>query len=73
MAEFNLMGIKIYSVKERWLSELYGNLSKVSPPWNRIVEKMIYESMIEIYGWMAEEKSKRKGERVRIGNGKLNS
>lgn len=50
--------VKLHSFRQQWLE----SINKVPSPWNEIV----YGMMIEILGWMAEEESKKKSERIRI-------
>lgn len=50
-------GVMIKSFNQKWLSDI----AKYKPPWNEI----IYELMIQIMGWIAEEESNKKSKRVR--------
>lgn len=49
---------KLHSYRQNWIEDLH----KVPPPWNEIV----YELMINIYGHIAEEESKKKSDRVKL-------
>lgn len=48
--------IKLHSYRQVWLEEI----NKVPEPWNEI----IYDMLINIFGWLAEEESNKKSERV---------
>jgi len=48
---------KIHSYRQGWLEDI----NKIPEPWNDI----IYSFMIQIMGWMAEEESNKKSERVK--------
>ena len=49
---------KIYSVRQEWLE----SLNKMPPPFDDIVHSL----MLNIMGWLAEEESSKKSERVKI-------
>lgn len=51
-------GVKIHSVRERWLEELY----KIPAPWDTILT----DFLLQVIGWMAEEESSKRSDRVRI-------
>lgn len=51
-------GVQLHSYRQQWLEELY----KIPSPWNEIVSDL----MINIYGHIAEDESRKKSERVRI-------
>jgi DNA invertase Pin-like site-specific DNA recombinase len=51
-------GCEVRSYRQQWLTEF----KNIPSPWNEILE----EQMIQIFGWMAEEESNKKSERVRI-------
>ena len=57
MQHFSLKGVKIHSVKEKWFEEFH----KIPAPFNEI----LYELMLQMVGWLAEEESKKKSERVK--------
>jgi DNA invertase Pin-like site-specific DNA recombinase len=57
MKELNRTGIKIRSVRQAWLEEIH----RIPSPWNEI----IYDLLINIIGWMAEEESTKKSQRVK--------
>jgi len=48
---------KIHSFRQNWLEDI----NKVPSPWNEI----IYDLLIQIMGWMAEEESIKKSQRVK--------
>jgi len=48
---------KIHSFRQQWLEDI----NNIPEPWNQI----IYDFMCNIMGWMAEEESNKKSERVR--------
>jgi len=50
-------GCKIYSFRQQFLEDI----NKAPEPWN----EMLFGNMIFIMGWMAEEESSKKSERVR--------
>lgn len=50
-------GTHIHSFRQLWLE----SLNDLPEPWNEIM----YDLFLQILGWIAEEESKRKGERVR--------
>lgn len=50
-------GIRLHSVRQRWLEEL----NQIPEPWGEIVGDL----MLHIVGWMAEEESSKRSERVR--------
>jgi DNA invertase Pin-like site-specific DNA recombinase len=50
--------VQLHSFRQGW----FENLNKIPEPWNEIV----YELMINIYGYIAEEESKKKSERVKL-------
>lgn len=52
--------VQLHSVRQQWLE----SINQVPAPWNEIV----YGMLIEIFGWMAEEESKKKSERVKIAH-----
>lgn len=52
--------VKLHSVRQQWMEDL----NKVPDPWGQIV----YEMLINVFGWMAEEESKKKSERVKIAH-----
>jgi len=51
-------GIRLHSVRQRWLEEL----NQIPEPWGEIVGDL----MLHIVGWMAEEESSKRSERVKI-------
>lgn len=52
-----LKDCKIYSFRQRWLEDL----NKIPPPFNEIMSSL----MLQIMGWLAEEESLKKSQRVR--------
>lgn len=50
--------VSLHSYRQVWLEDIY----KIPPPWNDIVSDL----MINIYGHIAEDESKKKSERVKI-------
>lgn len=48
---------KIYSYRQDWLNDI----NKIPMPWNEI----IHEFMVQIIGWLAEEESNKKSDRVK--------
>lgn len=58
MQHFSLKNIKIHSVKEKWFEELH----KIPSPFNEI----LYGFMLQMVGWLAEEESKRRSDRIRL-------
>lgn len=49
---------KIHSFRQQWLE----NLNQIQAPFNEIM----YDLMLQIMGWLAEEESKKKSDRARI-------
>ena len=49
---------KIYSVRQEWLE----NLNNIQEPFNEIMHSL----MLQIMGWLAEEESQKKSERVKL-------
>jgi len=49
---------KIHSYRQQWLEELH----KIPEPFNEIMHSL----MLNIMGWLAEEESKKKSERIRL-------
>jgi DNA invertase Pin-like site-specific DNA recombinase len=58
MQLFSMKGIKLHSVKESWFEEFH----KIPAPFNEI----LYDLMLQMVGWLAEEESKKRSERVRL-------
>ena len=60
---------KVHSYRQQWLEQLNG----VPSPWDEIMTDML----IQVMGWMAEDESNKKSERVkasiRVVNGKVKS
>lgn len=50
-------GCKIHSVRQQWLEDI----SKIPAPWDEIVQGFL----IDMIGWIAEDESKKKSERVK--------
>ncbi|MDD4110178.1 MAG: recombinase family protein [Clostridia bacterium] len=50
--------VQLHSFRQQWMEEI----NKVPAPWNEIV----YDMLINVFGWMAEEESKKKSDRVKI-------
>jgi len=55
---------KIHSYRQQWLEELH----KIPEPFNEIM----HELMLNIMGWLAEEESQKKSERIRMAVRKEN-
>lgn len=53
-----MYGCKIHSFRQGWLEELH----KIPEPFDEIMHSL----MLQIMGWLAEEESKKKGERVSL-------
>jgi len=51
-------GCRIHSIRQRWLEDI----NNIPEPWNEIV----YDLLINIMGWIAEEESSKKSERVKL-------
>lgn len=51
-----LYRIKLHSYRQQWLEDLH----KIPEPWNEIV----YELIVNIYGHIAEDESKKRSERI---------
>lgn len=49
---------KIHSVRQQWLE----TLNQIQPPFNEIM----YDLMLQIMGWLAEEESNKKSQRVKM-------
>ena len=58
-------GIKLHSTRQRWIEEL----NSIPEPFNEIVSEL----MLQIVGWMAEEESSKRSERVRAAYERMNS
>lgn len=52
-----VFGCKVFSYRQQWLEDI----NKAPEPWN----EMLFNNMIFILGWIAEEESSKKSERVR--------
>jgi DNA invertase Pin-like site-specific DNA recombinase len=52
----HLHKVKVFSYRQKWLSEL----NNIPEPWNEIMSGL----MTQILGWLAEEESNKKSERV---------
>jgi DNA invertase Pin-like site-specific DNA recombinase len=50
--------VKVISTRQKWIEELH----KIPYPWNEIV----FDLVINVIGWMAEEESRHKSERVKL-------
>jgi len=50
--------VKLHSYRQQWFEELH----KIPAPWNEIVSDL----MVNVYGHMAEDESKKKSDRVKI-------
>lgn len=48
---------KVYSYRQNWMDDIY----KVPEPWNDI----LYDMMLNVMGWMAEDESKKKSDRIK--------
>src|SRR5581483_964898 len=53
----NAHGVKIFSYNQQWLNEI----ARIPEPFNEIVNDLV----IQILGWISEEESRTKGNRVR--------
>lgn len=53
-----IYGVKLHSFRQVWMEELH----KVPEPWNEIV----YDLMVNIYGYIGEDESKKKSDRVKL-------
>lgn len=53
-----IYGCKIHSVRQEWLEQLH----KIPEPFNEIVSNLL----VQLMGWLAEDESKKKSERVKI-------
>ena len=53
-----IYGTKLHSFRQSWMEELH----KVPEPWNEIV----YDLMVNIYGYIGEDESKKKSDRVKL-------
>jgi len=53
-----IFGCSVQSYRQQWLS----NLNKIQPPFNEIM----FDLMLQIMGWLAEEESIKKSERVKL-------
>lgn len=49
--------VKVFSYRQSWLNDI----NRIPDPWNEI----IYDFLINIVGWMAEDESKKKSDRVK--------
>jgi len=49
--------VKVHSYRQKWLEDL----NKAPSPWNEIMSDL----MLQIMGWMAEEESEKKSERIK--------
>jgi DNA invertase Pin-like site-specific DNA recombinase len=58
LAFLKAYGVQLHSFRQDWIEDLH----KIPSPWNEIV----YDLMINIYGHLAEDDSKRKSQRVKI-------
>lgn len=60
---------KVHSYRQQWLE----SLNTIQPPWNEIM----FDLMLQIMGWLAEEESTKKSERVKLAmkeeNGRIYS
>lgn len=52
--------VKLHSYRQQWLEEIH----KVPEPWN----EMFYDFFINMFGWIAEEESKKKSDRTKIAH-----
>lgn len=50
--------VQLHSVRQQWIEEI----NKIPSPWNEIV----YEMLINVFGWLAEEESDKKSKRIKI-------
>lgn len=50
-------GCKVHSFRQSWLEDI----NRMPEPWNEIV----FELMLQIFGWIAEDESRKKGQRVK--------
>lgn len=54
-----LNGCKVYSVRQQWLN----SIKQAPSPWNEI----IFDMIVSILGWMAEDESRKRSERTKAG------
>jgi DNA invertase Pin-like site-specific DNA recombinase len=57
-------GLKVYSFRQSWFEDI----KKIPEPFNEIV----FDLMLQIMGWIAEEESKKKSERIKLAVRKEN-
>ena len=50
-------GVRIHSFRQQWLQQIH----ETPAPWGEIIHDML----VQIFGWMAEDESRRKSDRVR--------
>jgi DNA invertase Pin-like site-specific DNA recombinase len=50
--------VKIHSVNQKWFDEFH----KIPPPFN----DMMYDMLINLFGWIGEEESGKKSERIKL-------
>lgn len=51
-------GCKIFSYRQLWMNQM----NQVPEPWGEILQKFL----VEVFGWIAEDESKKKGDRVKL-------
>lgn len=55
---YSKLGVKFHSYRQAWLEQIQG----VPEPWNEI----IYDLLLNIVGWMGQEESMKRSDRVKI-------
>ena len=54
---YGRLGLKVYSARQPWMEDI----EKIPSPFDEIIKDL----MVQVVGWMAEEESRKKSERVR--------
>ncbi len=57
MRTYSKFGLKVYSFRQQFME----NINEMPEPWNEI----IYDLMLQIVAWMAEDESKKKSARIK--------
>lgn len=55
---YTKLGLKVYSVRQQWFQDI----ERIPPPFNDMVKDL----MLQVVGWIAEEESIKKSERVKL-------
>lgn len=61
---YGKLGLKVHSFRQKWLEEI----NDIPSPWNEIM----YDLMLQLVSWMAEDESQKKSERIRAAIRKTN-